>query len=71
MTPNLKPGDRVRVTANAAKSSLYQPGDKGTVLVGPILRGGGKLYYIVGMDKAPADTTSIILSAGEIELDVD
>jgi hypothetical protein len=68
MTPNLQPGDRVRLTANVAKSR-YQPGDKGTVLVGPILGGGGKLHYVVAMDKAGADSTSIILSEEEIELD--
>lgn len=66
MTHSLKPGDRVRITVNAARSGC-QPGEKGTVLIGPILRGDGGLYYIVTLDKGGADATSVIFKAEEVE----
>lgn len=69
MTHNLQPGDRIRVATNAAISGC-QPGDKGTVLTGPILRGGGGLYYVVALDKRGADSTSMILKAEQIEPDM-
>lgn len=69
MTQKLNPGDRVRVTANSTMRG-YQPGDKGTVLVGPILRRSGQPYYIVAMDKDSGSTTNSIFSADEIEADV-
>lgn len=67
MTENLKPGDRVRVATNVATSGC-QPGDKGTVLTGPILH-RGEVHYIVAIDKRGADSTSAMLKAEEIEPD--
>lgn len=69
MTHQLKLGDRVRVTA-VARVPGHLPGEKGTVLVGPILRGGGQPYYIVAMDKEGATSTNTIFSIDEIEPDV-
>jgi hypothetical protein len=73
MTYILRPGDRVHVTVNAAMLG-YQPGDKGTVLIGPILRkDGGEPFYIVAMDKKSTyrnDTSNTIFCASEIELDI-
>jgi hypothetical protein len=70
MTHNkLKPGDRVRVTPRTTVPG-NRPGDKGTVLVGPIMRGGGRPYYIVAMDDGGHATTNTIFSAEEIEPDV-
>ncbi|HTU17004.1 MAG TPA: hypothetical protein VMG10_02985 [Gemmataceae bacterium] len=66
MTHDLKIGDRVRVTT-ASRVPGHPPGEEGTVLVGPILRGGGKPYYIVAIDKASTSTTSSIFAADEIE----
>lgn len=68
MTPKLKPGDRIRISTNFPQPG-YQPGDKGTVLNGPILRGNGQPYYIVAMDAASRYTDRAILSADEIEPD--
>ena len=68
MTYRLKQGDRVRVTANTSVPG-HQPGDKGTVLVGPIVRGGGEPYYIVAMDKGGNGTTTTIFRIDEIEPD--
>jgi hypothetical protein len=67
MRRNLKPGDPVRVTtANIMPG--YRPGEKGTVLWGPIFQDSCEPYYIVAMGKEDA-TTSIIFGANEIERD--
>jgi hypothetical protein len=68
MNPKLKPGDRVRIATNFPLPG-YQPGDKGTVLTGPILRPNGQPYYIVAMDAASRYTPNAILGAEEIEPD--
>lgn len=68
MKHQLKPGDRVRVTTQNTMPG-HQPGDKGTVLAGPIFRGSNEPYYIVAMDKGGAAKTSTIFGAAEIELD--
>lgn len=68
MTHRLKRGDRVRVTA-LARVPGHQPGDKGIVLVGPIVRGSGEPYYIVAMDKGENGTTTTIFTIDEIEPD--
>ena len=69
MTHSLKPGDRVRVRTNMTVPG-HQPGDKGTVVNGPILRASGEPFYIVAMDKRGTDTGDTIFSADEIEVDV-
>lgn len=63
----MKSGDRVRV-ASRSKVPGHQPGDRGTVLLGPILGDGSKPYYIVAMDKGATPTTTTF-SIDEIEPD--
>jgi hypothetical protein len=67
-THELKPGDRVRLTAGCQMHG-YQAGDKGTVVHGPIDSADGLRDYPVELDKdGPAGTTPI-LAEDEIELD--
>jgi hypothetical protein len=54
MSRELKPGERVRVTSANAMPD-YQRGDSGTVLQGPFPSAMGGQYYIVQMDKDPAN----------------
>src|SRR5579884_2906238 len=69
-TPNLKPGDRVRLTARNRLYG-YQPGDTGTVLRQVTADASGTRYYLVRPDKkGPAGTVAIFTSA-EIETDSD
>jgi hypothetical protein len=68
-THKLKLGDRVRVTASGRPAGC-QPGDKGTVALGPMNSAGDALYYFVSMDKDGAASTTILFRAGDIEPDV-
>ena len=63
----LKVGDRIRLTACVNTTLGIEPGDKGTIVAGPIVRDAQEPYYLVTMDEAEEATT--ILAAGEIELD--
>jgi len=63
----LKVGDRVRLTARVKATLGIEPGDKGTIVAGPIVRDAQEPYYLVAMDKTEEATTTI-LAAGEIEL---
>ncbi len=67
MSQEIKSGVRVHVSARSTVPG-HQPGEKGTVMFGPILRAGSKPYYIVAMDKGDATTTTIF-SIDEIEPD--
>jgi hypothetical protein len=69
MTHELRSGDRCRIAANA-KIPFHEPGDKGTVMLGPIPREGAKPYYIVSMDEVGDAMTNTMCSADEIEPDV-
>jgi hypothetical protein len=65
----LKPGDQVRITATKDQSG-YQPGDKGTVLRGPIIAvDGSGSFYIVTMDKDGAGSWTLF-DTEEVEPDV-
>jgi hypothetical protein len=65
MNPDLKMGDRVRVSR---PSRGYQVGDRGTALEGPAsYAGDDQKSYVVAMDKDGPGRTSIIFGADEIE----
>lgn len=69
-TRELKIGDRARVTARCRMSG-YSPGDKGTVLEGPVgYAGASDQSYVVAMDKDGPGSTTAIFGAGDIEPDV-
>ena len=70
--PSISPIAPPMIVSVTAKNTMpgHQPGDKGTVLAGPILRGGQEACYIVAMDKGGGTTTSSIFGAEEIEPDV-
>jgi hypothetical protein len=62
----LQMGDRVRVRR---ASKVYQIGDKGTVIEGPISHANSDEFsYIVAMDKDGPGATTTIFGADEIEL---
>ena len=67
MSQELKIGDRVRVTTERPVHG-YQPGSRGTVQSGPTTDKGGKILFVVGMDKDDANDGTIFL-ADEIEAD--
>jgi hypothetical protein len=69
MAHKLKSGDRIRISTEFPKPG-FQPGDKGTVLFGPILRGNGQPYYIVTMDTGGCYSSNSIFCVDEIEPDV-
>jgi hypothetical protein len=68
-THELKPGDRVRLTAKCHMHG-YQAGDKGTVTFGPMDSAEGLRDYHVEMDKDGASKTTPIFSEDEIEPDL-
>ena len=68
MTQELKIGDRVRVTTKRPVHG-YQPGSRGTVQSGPTTDKGGKIHYVVRMDK-DSDNDGTIFLADEIEADI-
>jgi hypothetical protein len=69
MGPELKLGDRVRVTSRSRVKG-YQPGEKGTVLEGPATyAGASERSYVVAMDKDGPASTSTVFTADEIEAD--
>jgi hypothetical protein len=69
-THELKPGDRVRVTAHHPPA-VYHPGDRGTVVSGPhAFPTGNGNYYLGTMDKDAPSHTAATLGADEIEPDV-
>ena len=67
MSAQLKPGDRIRVTARNPMHG-YLPGDKGTV-VDEVIDLRGARYYLVAMDKADPSKPGVIFSDDEIEPD--
>ena len=69
MSPNLKPGDRVRVTASNHMHG-YQAGDKGTVVQGPMDSADDTRCYHVAMDTDSLTRTTPIFTEDEIEPDV-
>jgi hypothetical protein len=68
MSGDLKPGDRVRVTARY-RGEIYQAGDPGTVLRPLGADPGGVLYYLVTPDKVDRARTIAIFTEEEIEPD--
>jgi hypothetical protein len=67
MSQELKIGDRVRITTERPVHG-YQPGSRGTAQSGPTTDKGGKILFVVGMDKDDANDGTIFL-ADEIEAD--
>jgi hypothetical protein len=68
-THNLKPGDRVRLTAQQLTWDC-QPGDKGMVLRELLTSPNGTRYYLVRMDKDEPGKTGVVCTADEIEPEV-
>jgi hypothetical protein len=68
MIQELQIGDRVLVTTKRPVHG-YQPGCGGTVQSGPTTNKGGKIYYVVRMDK-DSDNDGTIFLADEIEADI-
>ncbi|HWG48002.1 MAG TPA: hypothetical protein VN688_34885 [Gemmataceae bacterium] len=69
MKPELKPGDRVRLTTRNCVP-VYYPGDKGTVTNGPKCHLGAEdPYYLVTMDKDGGDSETVF-NVEDIEPDV-
>jgi hypothetical protein len=68
-THELKKGDRVRVTARCRVRG-YSPGDKGTVMSGPMDADEGLREYSVSMDKDGPAVTAPVFGENEIEPDV-
>ena len=66
MSPEMKIGDRVRVTTLRPVHG-YQPGCRGNVRSGPRSDSSGKIYYGVSMEKDDANDATLFL-ADEIEL---
>jgi hypothetical protein len=67
-TPNLKPGDRVRVKERSWTHGC-QPGEKGTVFSGPHGSLGGGRRYDVTMDNDQPNAPPILFLPYEIEPD--
>lgn len=67
MSQELQIGDRVRVTTERPVHG-YQSGCRGTVQSGPTTGRGGKIHFVVGMDKDSENDGTIFL-ADEIEAD--
>ena len=67
-TARLRRGDVVRVT-RVNRMLRYEPGDKGTIVMGPKGLGSARLYYLVVMDKDDP-LHIVIFTSDEIEADV-
>ena len=67
-TARLRRGDVVRVT-RMNRMPHYEPGDKGTIVMGPKGLGSARPYYLVVMDKDDPPHI-VIFTEDEIEADV-
>ena len=59
-------GCRVRLVRGSSVEG-YQPGDEGTVMLGPRPFSGEGGYYLVRMDRDDPDAVSVLLAEEEIE----
>ena len=69
MSRELKPGDRVRVTA-ANRVPGYRAGNRGTVLRAVAGEPGDARSYLVAVDTDASARTGTLFAEDEIELDM-
>jgi hypothetical protein len=70
MSPELKVGDRVRVSVRNRMHG-YQTGERGTVVRQLVAGPSGTCYYLVAMDEDDPAKTGVVFTNDEIELDLD